>query len=517
LDAVTRRVRGAFPDSLRARLNRLLLVGLVVLAGITTVSTLSFIHLIHARHQLLNEVDPASLASDQLLIAYLNQETGIRGYLLGRNPTFLQPTLEGVIAQKQELRALNHSLGHEPHLLELADQAERQAAFWQAHFARPAIKATAAGNHTYATDHELDYSKQLFDEIRGRFSTLDRALASSRASSGSNLNSATTLLILVLAIGLALLLAGAVLLSIALRNWVIAPLEVLRTDARRIAQGDLSATIEPLGPTEINEVGIDVNAMRQRIMDELQEVATARQELARANEDLGRSNNELEQFAYVASHDLQEPLRKVTSFVQLLQERYRDQLDYRADQYIDFAVDGASRMQRLINELLAFSRIGRTTDTFVTLSMADCAQRAIENLEIAIREAGATVEVAHLPEIYGDPSLLTSLWQNLIGNAIKFRSDAPPRISIQHVVSDHEPAFCITDNGIGIEPRFAEKVFVIFQRLHGRESYEGTGIGLAMCKKIVEFHGGRIWLDPTRSSGTRICFSMPEPQVKERT
>lgn len=283
--------RYALPDSLRARLNRLFLVGMVVLIGIATVSTLSFIHLVHARHELLDQVDPASLASDQLLVAYLDQETGVRGYLLSHNAAFLQPTVEGVIEQKHELKVLNNSVRHQGELLILARDAERQANYWQTQIARPAIKATAAGNYSYATDSALEHGKQLFDEIRSRFTLLDHQLAQSRSIYGSDLSSATTLLIAVLVAGLLLLLTCAVLLSIALRNWVIAPLDVLRTDARRISQGDLSATIATIGPTEINELGFDVDAMRQRIMNELQELATAHHELAQTNDELSRSNN----------------------------------------------------------------------------------------------------------------------------------------------------------------------------------------------------------------------------------
>jgi signal transduction histidine kinase len=517
LGTVTNRFPRAFPNSLRARLNRVFLVGAVALIGVTTLATGSFIHLVHARHQLLDQVDPASLASDKLFIAYLDQETGVRGYLLSHNSIFLQPTVQGVTEQKHAQEVLNHSLTQQSQLLQLAHDGERQGAYWQSHFAQPAIRATAAANFSYGTESALEDGKHLFDEIRAKFSTLDRQLALSRSVDGSDLSSATTLLIAVLVAGLLLLLTGVVLLRRSLLNWVIAPLDVLRFDARRISQGDLSATIAVVGPTEIYEVGVDVDAMRQRIISELQELATAHSELARTNVELGRSNNELEQFAYVASHDLQEPLRKVTSFVQLLQERYRSQLDDRADQYIEFAVDGASRMQQLISDLLAFSRIGRTTDGFIAGPMRDCVNRAIGNLDIAVQEADVTFEFEALPDVFGDPSLLISLWQNLIGNSIKFRADASALIRIGCQMVDNEWVFSVTDNGIGIEPRFADKVFVIFQRLHGREAYEGTGIGLAMCRKIVEYHGGRIWLDQHVVSGSRICFTLPVANAKDQT
>lgn len=235
----------------------------------------------------------------------------------------------------------------------------------------------------------------------------------------------------------------------------------------------------------------------------------AQEALAQKVEELARSNHELEQFAYVASHDLQEPLRKVTSFCQLLQQRYQDQLDDRGSQYIEFAVDGAKRMQGLINDLLAFSRVGRTTEHFALVDLGTCVAAAVRSLGTAIEESRATVTANPLPVVTGDNGLLISVFQNLIGNAIKFRSGAAPEVRIEAVRDDSSWLVSVTDNGIGIEPRFAERVFVIFQRLHSRETYAGTGIGLALCRKIIEFHGGTIWLDTDRFPGTRIWFTLP--------
>jgi light-regulated signal transduction histidine kinase (bacteriophytochrome) len=241
----------------------------------------------------------------------------------------------------------------------------------------------------------------------------------------------------------------------------------------------------------------------------------AREQLAAQAEELARSNADLEQFAYVASHDLQEPLRKVTSFCQLLQRRYADQLDERADQYIEFAVDGAKRMQQLINDLLAFSRVGRTTEEFVEVHCDEALDRALRNLEAAIEDTGAEVVRSPLPAVEGDPSLLAALFQNVIGNAIKFRSDAAPRVEISAEEADGEWSFRVADNGIGIDEAYADRVFVIFQRLHAKETYPGTGIGLALCKKIVEFHGGRIWIDTTVGQGTTVCWTLPVPVPPE--
>lgn len=231
--------------------------------------------------------------------------------------------------------------------------------------------------------------------------------------------------------------------------------------------------------------------------------------------ELRRSNAELEQFAYVASHDLQEPLRKVASFCQLLEKRYGDQLDARGTQYINFAVDGAKRMQVLINDLLTFSRVGRVQDARETVALDGTLDRALRNLATAVEESGAEVtRPERLPDVVGDPTLLTMLWQNLIGNAVKFRSpDRLPRVEVTEVDDPAaEPGFrtfAVTDNGIGVPAEFAEKVFVIFQRLHARETYGGTGIGLSLCKKIVEHAGGHIRIDTAHTGGTRIVFTLP--------
>jgi light-regulated signal transduction histidine kinase (bacteriophytochrome) len=212
----------------------------------------------------------------------------------------------------------------------------------------------------------------------------------------------------------------------------------------------------------------------------------------------------------VASHDLQEPLRKVASFCQLLQRRYGGKLDERADQYIAFAVDGAQRMQQLINDLLAFSRVGRTREGFATVDLDAVAAAAAAELESVRTYAGGEILLGELPTVSGDPGLLQVLLVNLIGNGLKFRRQGvPPVVRVESERDGDSWAITVTDNGIGIEPEYGEKIFVIFQRLHGRDVYPGTGIGLALAKKIVEFHGGRIGLVPTDGPGTTIRFTLP--------
>ena len=309
----------------------------------------------------------------------------------------------------------------------------------------------------------------------------------------------------VLGTGIVILLT-VLAVSLVLRATLVRPLQELAVAVRGVARGDFEHEVQGTGAREVVELGDDVDAMRARIVAELESLRVA-------EADLRRSNAELEQFAYVASHDLQEPLRKVASFCQLLQQRYGGQLDARADQYIGFAVDGARRMQDLINDLLAFSRVGRMEQPHVDVDCAAVVERVRGDLSRAIEESGATIVVAgELPTVHGDAGLLRLVFQNLIANAIKFRADAAPHVELDATLDGEFWRFRCTDNGIGIDPEYAERIFVLFQRLHPRTQYEGTGIGLAMCRKIVEYHGGRMWLDTEHAgadAGSTFYFTLP--------
>jgi signal transduction histidine kinase len=234
-----------------------------------------------------------------------------------------------------------------------------------------------------------------------------------------------------------------------------------------------------------------------------------REDHRRLLEDLARSNRDLEQFAYVASHDLQEPLRMVAAYTQLLAERYQGKLDENADKYIHYAVDGATRMQRLVQDLLAFSRVGRRAAERRKVDCRVVLATALQNLQTAIEESGARIEHGDLPTVTAEAAELMQLFQNLVGNAIKFRGSDPPRIRVTAEKAGREWIFSVADNGLGIAPEHAEMIFVIFKRLHTRSEYPGNGIGLSICKKIVEQQGGRIWVESVPGQGATFRFSLP--------
>jgi light-regulated signal transduction histidine kinase (bacteriophytochrome) len=224
---------------------------------------------------------------------------------------------------------------------------------------------------------------------------------------------------------------------------------------------------------------------------------------------LSRSNEELEQFAYVASHDLQEPLRMITGYTSLLARRYQGKLDKDADEFIAYAADGAKRMQGLIQDLLSYSRVGTKGKEFARIDCEAVIARTLTALQVAIQESGASVTHEPLPTVLGDETQLVQLFQNLIGNAIKYRNSKAPEVHVSCAQKGSEWVFAVKDNGVGIDSRYAQRIFVIFQRLHTREEYVGTGIGLAICKKIVERHGGRIWVESELGNGATFLFTIP--------
>jgi two-component system NtrC family sensor kinase len=267
-------------------------------------------------------------------------------------------------------------------------------------------------------------------------------------------------------------------------------------------------------------VAREADERRQVAEEAALELRQAKTELERANQELMRSNDELRQFAFIASHDLQEPLRSVTSFCNLLKEEYQDKLDEQADNYIERVVQGAQRMKALVTGLLSYSRVSR--DEQPTLGEVDIravVADAIANLQSSVQDSGAEICLGELPTVIGDRVQLCQLLQNLLGNAILYRGDRPPKIFVDAARDGHSWEFSVQDNGIGIAPEYHQQIFEIFRRLHSRDKYPGTGIGLAVCKKIVQRHNGRIWVESQPGAGTTFRFTLQaarEPQVDER-
>ena len=491
----------------------MLALGLVLIAAIV-IGTVALGNLESDRNRVVNTIDPAAFHGSQLYAALLNQETGLRGYLLSGQRPFLQPYTMGLADQTKEAARLNGLLTQLPAGRGYLQQVLAEVSSWRSAYAVPAIRQVAATGKPMVGAN-IAVGKADFDRIRAPLAQFQAYLSVQHKQALARLSSSATV---VDATGIAIavfLLVLVLAIGIGLRTAAIRPIARLASDARQVAGGDFDHEVDPSGPREVHTLAVDVNRMRERILQELSAVRDANASLESRALDLERSNAELEQFAYVASHDLQEPLRKVASFCQLLQRRYIGQLDARADQYIEFAVDGAKRMQALIDDLLAFSRVGRIDRKPVLVSAGSALSQARVNLAAEVRRASATIETGELPVVRAEFSLLTSLFQNLIGNAIKFRGDEPPVIAVSAVERGGFWEFAVADNGIGVEPQFADRIFVIFQRLHDRASYAGTGIGLAMCRKIVEHYGGTIWLDTNYPHGARFCFTLPVATADE--
>jgi signal transduction histidine kinase len=460
-----------------------------------------------ARSSLLDVGGPSTIASQSLATALVNQESGARGFeLAGRDPAFLAPYRMGQDAEQAAVATLRRLSGGDGQEAIRADVDKVQAAAdaWRAGYAEPLISGTGTP--------AADQGKALFDELRTQLQGLADDLNVQQQALRAGLSGSASFLFWIGIAIVVLLAAFLIAAGLGLRRQVLAPVAKLAGEVRQVVSGDVQREVQADGPREILQLGEDVDAMRRHILSDLTDAQEVNQRLDDQARDLERSNRDLEQFAYVASHDLQEPLRKVSSFCQLLQRRYGGQLDERADQYIEFAVDGAQRMQRLINDLLSFSRVGRTTDGFDDVDLAAVAKTAAGQLDGLREQAAGEFVIGELPHVQGDKGLLLQLVVNLLGNGLKFHRDGVPpvvRMSAERVGDEWEIA--VSDNGIGIDPEYAEKVFVIFQRLHGRDRYPGTGIGLALSKKIVEFHGGRIGLDlpDDTAPGARLRFTLP--------
>jgi len=305
----------------------------------------------------------------------------------------------------------------------------------------------------------------------------------------------------------------AILVASYLSKSIIHPIQILQRGAEKIQFGNFDHEISLSTGDELEHLAASLNSMASSLIHANitleDEVKKRTLELEKRNKDLDQSNKDLQQFAYVASHDLQEPLRMVASYTQLLSERYKEKLDDKADKYIFYAIDGATRMQALIQDLLSFSRVNTHGVKFENIDLNKILKTVLKQLEVKISETNAKIEVSDLPVINGDSSQIIQVFQNLISNAIKFCDDIQPEISIYSAKEKTQWHLSVADNGIGIEDSYKDKIFIIFQRLHTRKEYPGTGIGLAVCKRIIERHGGQIWFKSGMAKGTVFTFSIP--------
>ncbi|WP_306214646.1 sensor histidine kinase [Actinoplanes sp. RD1] len=467
----------------------------------------------------VNRASPMRAAGERLNTALVDQETGIRGFAISGNEANLKPYTDGLASEREQIATIGRLLGdgdQDDRIRADLAEVEQRVRTWHAEVADPTVDVIRTQGAAAGQARIKAGTTTAFDAVRSSIDVMQDDINVLRAQSATAARDASSQMVAIQISAAAVIIVAGVVLMLLLDRLVGRPVTELADQVRSVAQGDYDRHIESHGAPELRNLAHDVDGMRRQIAAELTEVREARQQIEWVNDqlklqadELTRSNRDLEQFAYVASHDLQEPLRKVASFCQLLQRRYAGQLDDRADQYIAFAVDGAQRMQRLINDLLAFSRIGRLTSGFTDVDLNKVLGEVKSQLE---PRAGDNAEIIWdaLPTVEGEEPLLTTLFVNLIGNSLKFsRPDVPPVIKVTGELDGEEWRINVRDNGIGIEAEFADKVFVIFQRLHARDAYEGTGIGLAIVKKIVEYHGGRIWLDLDVAEGTSIWFTLP--------
>ena len=461
----------------------------------------------HALSDQTQRILPARSDAVRLLTALVDQETGLRGYAITHKQIYLQPYRQGLAAESRIRARLDHYIRPgDPARLDLLT-VDAAITAWRQEYAELRLRDVLSGGTTTT----IGFGRQLFDRVRSTNAALDRRLAREAEDAQSLADRDRTLVVVVVGVTALAVAAALVAIQRALRTQVLRPMEGLGRQVANVAGGDHDNAIVASGPPDIREMGGGIESMRLELVSALADLDERSRDLERRAAELARSNADLEQFAYVASHDLQEPLRKVASFCQLLEQRYADRLDDRGKQYIDFAVDGAKRMQRLITDLLTFSRVGRTSEGFAPVRLDAPIRTAWDALDTRVRETGAELDVQGADaRVLGDSSLLQLLFGNLLANSMKYqRPECPPRIRITVTNEDALVRVDVADNGIGIPPEYADKVFVIFQRLHGRDEYEGTGIGLALCKKVVEFHGGAIELRPSPLGGACVSFTLP--------
>ena len=468
------------------------------------------------------------IESEALLQSLLNMETGVRGFLVTGEEQFLDPYDQGRTEFATHMAKSTQLMEASPAQIVRLQELERLQQKWVDAMLQPAIAtrrdAASMQEGLAAASTRANERKDAMDEMRNvirRIEDRERTLLNARAQQVQQRRS-----------WFELILWGGGLFSI-LITAALALFAARAAQQVALAQSRLEAANAQLvnSKAEVEAANAQLIESKAEVEAENEQRRAAEEKLEGAVQDLKRSNAELEQFAYVASHDLQEPLRAVAGCVQVLQKRYGGKLDARADQFIEHAVDGAQRMQNLINDLLAYSRVGTHGKPFEAIALDKVADFALQNLSERIKETGVEVTRDALPDVWGDSGQLELVLQNLVSNALKFRGPHEPQVHIgyelrrveralgdegQSETSD-EPQHVISvrDNGLGIEPQYFERIFVMFQRLHTRTEFPGTGIGLAICKKIVERHGGTIGVQSAAGEGATFWFSLPQVAASE--
>ncbi|SDS63206.1 HAMP domain-containing protein [Paraoerskovia marina] len=511
--------------TLRRWLRRIFVVAGVLLAVVVSVAGYALAEVVERQDLVTEGYYDALHEAENLNLALVDTEVAVRSFERTGNTVSLETLENGVLAggaPDPESGAIAALAEDEPAIEAAWARAAAAVDVWFVGYVEPAVASEQAGMPVDTV------SDGLYRDARTATDELIEVLESERAANLAVLDRWTaTLFGAVVLLALCAILVSAWLWSMVERR-VTRPVADLAAQVRHAATDSPETPIQMEGSGEVVGLARDVELMRRTLVSRTAEVEVSHAEVAASHTlleqqaaALERSNRDLEQFAYVASHDLQEPLRKVASFTQLLKKRYGGQLDERADQYIDFAVDGAKRMQRLIQDLLGFSRVGRTPAPRTDVDLAHLLDQVTSEMSERIEESGATVSADALPTVRGQEVLLRQLLVNVVGNAIKFRDpDRAPEITLAAQDLGSAWEITCTDNGIGIDPQYADRVFVIFQRLHAKEVYEGTGIGLAMCKRIVEFHGGDISVEPAGTGGTTVRWTLahePEPEPVPHT
>ena len=471
---------------------------LLVLVGISVVSYRSIVTLVETAdrvthtHKVLTELE-------DLRSQLKDMQRSARGYVITGQERYLDPYHAALRTLRGEITSLRQLTAEIPEQQRDLDRLEPLVSRLVTELAEIIDVRRERGFAVAVKEIQKGEGKQFMDgvlQVIARIEGVEYRLLADREQA-AKASATTARRVVIFGSAFAFLLVGVALFLI-----------LRELEERNRAQAELRRAHDLL-EIRVQERTLELATANQGLQVEITDRKRVQAELAQQAQELARSNDELEQFAYVASHDLQEPLRMVASYTQLLAKRYRGKLDSDADEFIAYAVDGATRMQALINDLLAFSRIGRSGRRREPTDCSGVLGRVLTDLKVVIEESGAVVTHGTLPEVMGDATQLQQVFQNLISNAIKFRGQEPPRIHVSCERSGDDWLFSVRDNGIGIDPQYADQIFVIFRRLHSKAEYPGTGIGLAICRRVVERHGGRIWLESEPGKGSTFFFTLP--------